>query len=54
MHKNQDQHRFIAGLAKCLTKLLPILLIKLLTHIKQGLKKYCETAFSRSQSDKDP
>ena len=54
MHNNPDQHRFIAGLAKCLTKLLPNILTKLLTHIKQGVKKYCETAFSRSQSEKDP
>ena len=31
-----------------LTKPLIILLTKLLTHIKQGLQKYCETAYSRS------
>ena len=30
------------------TKPLSILLTKLLTHIKQGLQKYCETAYSRS------
>ena len=29
-------------------KPLSILLTKLLTHIKQGLQKYCETAYSRS------
>ena len=33
---------------KCSTKPLSILLTKLLTHIKQGLQKYCETAYSRS------
>ena len=27
---------------------LSILLTKLLTYIKQGLQKYCETAYSRS------
>ena len=48
MHKNPYKHRFIAGSSKCSTKPLSILLTKLLTHIKQGLQKYCETAFSRS------
>ena len=48
MHKNPYKHRFIAGSSKCSTKTLSILLTKLLTHIKQGLQKYCETAFSRS------
>ena len=47
MHKNQYKHRFIAGSSKC-SKPLSILLTKLLTHIKQGLKKYCKTAYSRS------
>ena len=48
MHKNPYKHRFIAGFSKCSTKPLSILLTKLLTHIKQGLQKYCETAYSRS------
>ena len=48
MHKNPYKHRFIAGSLKCSTKPLSILLTKLLTHIKQGLQKYCETAYSRS------
>ena len=48
MHKNPNKHRFIAGSSKCSTKPLSILLTKLLTHIKQGLQKYCETAYSRS------
>ena len=48
MHKNPYKHRFIAGSARCSTKPLSILLTKLLTHIKQGLQKYCETAYSRS------
>ena len=48
MQKNPYKHRFIAGSSKCSTKPLSILLTKLLTHIKQGLQKYCETAYSRS------
>ena len=48
MHKNSYKHRFIAGSSKCSTKPLSILLTKLLTHIKQGLQKYCETSYSRS------
>ena len=51
MHKNPYKHRFIAGSSKCSTKPLSILLTKLLTHIKQGLLKYCETAYSRSGID---
>ena len=48
MHKNSYKHRFIAGSSKCSTMPLSILLTKLLTHIKQGLQKYWETAYSRS------
>ena len=48
MFKNPFKHRFIGGSSKCSTETLSILLTKLLTHIKQGLQKYCETAYSRS------
>ena len=48
MHKNPYKHRFIAGSSKCSTKPPSILLTKLLTHIKQGLQKYCETSYSKS------
>ena len=48
MHKNPYKNWFIAGSSKCSTKPLSILLTKLLTHIKQGLQKYCETSYSRS------
>ena len=48
MHKNPYKHRFIAGSSKCSTKPLSVFLTKLLTHIKQGLQKYCETAYSRN------
>ena len=47
MHKNPYKHRFVAGSSKYSTKPLSILLTKLLTHIKQGLQKYCETAYSK-------
>ena len=50
MHKNPYKHRFIAGSQKCSTKPLSILLTKLLTHIKQGLQKYCETSYSIARS----
>ena len=49
MHTDPYKHRFIAGSSKCSTRPLSILLTKLLTHIKQGLQKYCETAYSRSR-----
>ena len=48
MHINPYLHRCFAGSSKWSTKLISILLTKLLTHIKQRLQKYCETAYSRS------
>ena len=48
MHKIHINIDSFAGSARCSTKPLSILLTKLLTHIKQGLQKYCETAYSRS------
>ena len=48
MHKNPYKHRIITGSSKSLTKILFILLTKLLTYIKQGFQKYCETACQRS------
>ena len=48
MHKTPYKHRFIAVSSKCPTKHLSIILKNLLTHIKQGPEKYCETAYSRS------
>ena len=38
--KNPYEQRFIAGLPKCSTKPLSVLLTQLRTHIKQGLQKY--------------
>ena len=56
MHKNPYKHRFIAGSLKCSTKPLSILLTKLLTHIKQGLKQVLRNSLlkKRDQSDVDP
>ena len=48
MHKNPYIHRFIAGSSNRSAKSLSILLTKLLTHIKQCLQKYYETAYSGS------
>ena len=44
LHKDPYKHRFIAGSAKCSTK--PV--SKLLTTVKDGLKKYCDKIYSRS------
>ena len=49
MHTNPYKHRFIAGSSKCSTKPLSILPTKLLTYIKQGFQKNCETTYSRSE-----
>ena len=48
MHKNPYKHRLISGSSKCSTKPLSILLTKLLSRIKQGIQKYCETSYSRN------
>ena len=46
--QNPYKHRFIVGSSKGSTKPLSVLLTKLLSHIKQGLQKYCKTPYSRS------
>ena len=48
LHKTPYKQRFIAGSAKCSTKKLSQLLTTLLTTIKDGLHKYCETAYAHS------
>ena len=48
LHKNPYKQRFIAGSSKCSTKALSQLLTTLLTAVKEGLQKYCDTAYSRS------
>ena len=48
LHKTPYKQRYIAGSNKCSTKKLSILLTQILTVIKDGLQKYCSTAYSRS------
>ena len=48
LHKCPYKQRYIAGSAVCSTKPLSVLLTKLLTAVKEGLQKYCDTAYSRN------
>ena len=48
LYKSQYKHRFIAGSSKCMTKDLSCLLTKLLSNIKDGLVRYCNTKTSRN------
>ena len=48
LHKSPYKQRYIAGSSKCSTKQLSILLTKILTVIKGGLKTFSETCYSRS------
>ena len=48
LHKKPYKQRFIAGSSRCSTKPLSILLTKLLSTVKDGLQKYCSTAYSRN------
>ena len=48
LHKNPYKQRYIAGSAKCTTKPLSKLLTTLLTAVKDGLKSYCDKAYSTS------
>ena len=52
MHKNPYKHRFITDSSKWSIQPLSVLHTKLPIHIKQGLQKYCETAYSRSGTSK--
>ena len=47
-HKSSYKHRFIAGSSKCTAKDLPCLLIKVLSTIKDGLVRYCNTKTRRN------
>ena len=46
LHKVPFKHQFIAGSSKCTTKGLSCLLTKVLTTIKEGLIRYCNTKTS--------
>ena len=48
MHKLPYKHWFIAGSSKCTTKDLSCLLTKLLSTIKDGLGRYCNTKTSHN------
>ena len=48
LHKNPYKQRCIAGSAKCSTKPLSQILTLILTAVKEGLQKYCDTAYARS------
>ena len=48
LHKSPYKHRFISGSSKCMTKDLLCLLTKVLSTIKDGLMKYCNTKTSHN------
>ena len=48
LHKSPYKHRCIAGSSKCTTKDLSCLLTKVLSTIKDGLVRYCNTKTSRN------
>ena len=48
LHKNPYKQRYIVGSAKCSTKPLSQILTRILTAVKEGLQKYCDTAYARS------
>ena len=48
MHKSPYKHRFISGSSKCMTKYLSCLLTKVLSTIKDGLLRYCNTKTSHN------
>ena len=48
LHKSPYKHRFIAGSSKCTKKDLSCLLTKVLSTIKDGLVRYCNTKTSHN------
>ena len=48
LHKSLYRHRFIAGSSKCTMKDLSCLLTKVLSTIKDGLVRYCNTKTSHN------
>ena len=48
LHKSPHKHRLIAGSSKCTTKDLSCLFAKLLSTIKDGLVRYCNTKTSHN------
>ena len=48
LHKSPYKQRYIAGSSTCSTKDLSITLTKVLSDVKEGQQRYCETVYSRS------
>ena len=48
LHESPYKHQFIAGSSKCMTKDVSCLLTKVLSTIKDGLMRYCNTKTSRN------
>ena len=48
LHKTPYKERYIAGLSTCSMKELSIQLTKIMSAVKEGQQKYCETVYSRS------
>ena len=48
LHKNPYKQIYISDSAKCSTKPLSQILTRILTAVKEGLQKYCDTAYARS------
>ena len=48
LHKTPCKERYIAGSSTCSTKELSIHLTKILSAVKEGQQKYCETVYSCS------
>ena len=48
LHKTPYKERYIAGSSTCSTKELSIHLTKILSTVKEGQQKYCETVYSSS------
>jgi hypothetical protein len=48
LHKTPYKERYISGSSTCSTKELYIHLTKILSAVKEGQQKYCETVYSRS------
>ena len=48
LHKTPYKERYIAGSSTCSTKDLSIHLTKIMSAVKEGQQKYCESVYSRS------
>jgi hypothetical protein len=48
LHKPPCKERYISGSSTCWTNKLSIHLTKILSAVKEGQQKYCETVYSRS------